>query len=103
MALKKAVDFKGYRPDFWAIVAVQDNIFEMKTRATVGLYKDQATFEQDNRQTITTLDFELPGINLTRAQIEPLIMTINPVGQEKAGVILFADAQVIEDPTTPKP
>ncbi|MCX6265879.1 MAG: hypothetical protein NTW16_00775 [Bacteroidetes bacterium] len=100
MGLIKSINFKGFLPEYWNITSISDNKATDKTTVIVSLYKDLATRAADPLATIATLEYILPGCDLTRADIYPVIKTINPEKLAQAPQIFFADAI---DETTPPP
>ena len=103
MALIKAINFKGFTPEFWVITSKTDNLFDNTTRATVSLYKDRATCVADKSAAIVTLTWTMAGVNKSRADIEDYILVENFDGAPVTDAILLDSAvpQIDPDFTSP--
>jgi len=93
MGFIKAVDFKGFNPNYWNVTTLADNKATGKTTVTLSLYKDKATRTATPAATIAALTFTLQGVDMKRAQIYPMLKTVNPDEMQGAQGIYFADAE----------
>lgn len=93
MGFIKPTTYKGFSPRYWSITSLRDDKLTNTTEVTVSLFKDRATRMAEPSATITTLVFTLPGIDLRRAEIYPLLKMI-PHNEAKQG-----DPPFFEDAT----
>ena len=93
MALKKTINFKGYTPEYWAIVAATYDIINAKTRVILSLFKDEQTRRDDPKAAISNSEFLIEGIDRPRADLYAAIRQQNPEGADKEAPIFFADAE----------
>ena len=92
MAYIKTKPFKGYSAKYWNITTVQDNKANGTTTVILSLFKDRATRNADPSATLETYYYTLPGIDIKRAEIYPLLKTTLHDGADKNSVPIMADA-----------
>ncbi len=79
MALQKTHDFKGIDCSYWRILSYEWKIDENKTHVLVALYKDKAARTVNVNNYVMTIKLSIPGIDLTRAQMYPLLLAASPL------------------------
>lgn len=92
MAFIKNHEFKGYTPKYWHISSVSDNKADNTTRVIMSLFKDKATRISNPTAIISTMEFQIEGVDFKRNQIYPIVKTIRPLNANENDPPFFADA-----------
>lgn len=79
MALQKTSNFKGIDCNYWRINSYEWKVNENKTYVLVALYKDKATRTANVNNYVNMIKLSIPGIDLTRAQMYPLLLAASPL------------------------
>jgi hypothetical protein len=92
MAFIKLVIFKGYNARYFNITSIQDNKNSNQTFVTLSMYKDKVTRSADPSATLAVYTYTLPGVDMKRQEIYPLIKTMVPDGYDPKETPIMADA-----------